>query len=256
MINRVSAVAWNTFRESVRDRVFYLVAVFGFIVLGSSAVLSPLTIGAQSKIVADVGLGSMSLFGLLVVIFVGCSLLSKELDKRTITTILTKPISRREYLFGKYCGLSLTLFGMLLVMAFLFVLITFFTPGGMHFSYVTAFYLIFLELLLITAAVMLFSSFVSPVLSAVFTIGLFIIGHLSEDIMQFGQLMGGTSQSTLSKLVYYVIPNLELFNIRGEVVHGVPVATSHILLATLYGLCYTTLLIVCAGAIFARKELK
>jgi len=141
-------------------------------------------------------------------------------------------------------------------MALLFVLITFFTPGGMQLSYVTAFYLIFLELLLITAAVMLFSSFVSPVLAAVFTIGLFIIGHLSEDIMQFGQLMGGASQSMLSKLTYYVIPNLELFNIRGDVVHGVPVATSHVLLATLYGLCYTTLLIICAGAIFARKELK
>lgn len=104
MIDRVKALALSTFRETVRDKVFYLVGVFGFIMLSSTAVLSPLTVGAQGKIMSDVGLASMSLFGLLVVIFVGSGMVRKEMDKGTILTILSKPVGRREYLFGKFLG--------------------------------------------------------------------------------------------------------------------------------------------------------
>lgn len=256
MLSRVVAVALNTFRETVRDRIFYLVAVFGLILLSSSAVLSPLTIGAQKKIVADVGLASMSLFGLLVVVFVGSSMLRKELDKRTITTILSKPISRREYLLGKYCGLSLTLLSMLLIMAVLFVLTTWLSGAGLGWRYLGAIYLILLELLLINAAVLFFASFVSPVLAAMFGLGLFAIGHLSEDILRFGQVVGGQLQARLCQVIYYVVPNLELFNRRGAVVHGDQIEVGYLLLITLYGASYTGLLVVLAGSIFARRELR
>lgn len=256
MIQRVTAVALNTFRETVRDRIFYLVAIFGLILLASSALLSPLTIGAQGKIVADVGLGSLALFGLLVAVFVGSGMLRKELDKRTITTILTKPVSRLEYLLGKYAGLTLTLLCMLAAMVLLFLLVTLVTPATFSARYLAAVYLIFWELLLLNGAVVLFSTFVSPVLAMVFTLGLFAIGHLSEDILSFGQLMGGAVQATASRVIYYLVPNLEIFNARGLVVHGGTVSAAHLGLATLYGFCYTALLIVLAAGIFARKELK
>jgi len=256
MLSQGRALALNTFRETVRDRIFYIVAVFGLILIGSSAVLSPLTIGAQGKIVADVGLGSMSLFGLLVVLLVGSSMLRKELDKRTLTTILTKPVTRGQYLCGKFCGLTLTLLSMLVVMSAVFLAIMLVCQVSPHPRFLAAFYLTFLELTLINAAVLLFSTFVSPALAAIFTLSLFVIGHLSESIMAFGQVMGGAWQRDLTKMLYYVVPNLEVFNIRGAVVHGEAVALSHLVLATLYCLAYVLLFILLASLIFARKELR
>jgi len=256
MLNQGKAVAMNTFRETVRDRIFYIVGIFGLILIGSSAVLSPLTIGAQGKIVADVGLSSMSLFGLLVVLLVGSSMLRKELEKRTLTTILTKPITRGQYLCGKFCGLTVTLLCMLLVMSLVFLVIMLVCRVTPHPRFLAAFYLTFLELTLINAAVVLFSTFVSPTLAAVFTLCLFVIGHLSESVMNFGLVMGSAWQAQISKIVYYLIPNLEVFNIRGAVVHGQPVAFSHLILATLYCLVYVLLFMLLASVIFARKELR
>lgn len=256
MLNQGKAVAMNTFRETVRDRIFYIVAIFGLILIGSSAVLSPLTIGAQGKIVADVGLSSMSLFGLLVVLLVGSSMLRKELEKRTLTTILTKPITRGQYLCGKFCGLTVTMLCMLVVMSLIFLVIMLACRVTPHPRFLAAFYLIFLELTLINAAVLLFSTFVSPTLAAVFTLCLFVIGHLSESIMNFGRIMGSVWQAQISKVVYYLIPNLEVFNIRGAVVHGQPVVLSHLVLATLYCLVYVLLFMLLASVIFARKELR
>ena len=256
MSKQVSALAVATFRETVRDRIFYLVAVFGFVMLASTAVLSPLTVGAQGKIMADTGLAAMAAFGLLVIVFVGSNMVRKELDKGTVLTVLAKPVGRRQYLIGKFLGLNLTLLAMLAVMAVLFMLMLMLAPGTASPSFLEAFYLTFLELTLINACVVFFSSCVSPVLAAVFTLGVFIVGHLSASIRDFGKLQGGDLQQTLADVVYYLVPNLEVFNVRGAVVHGDPVGLDHLLLATVYGVCWTVLLLLLAGAIFARKELK
>jgi ABC-type transport system involved in multi-copper enzyme maturation permease subunit len=256
MLRRVRAVALNTYRETVRDRLFYLVGVFGVIMIASTAVLSPLTIGAQEKIVVDVGLGAMSIFGLLVTVLVGSNMVRKEVDKQTVTTILAKPLSRREYLLGKFFGLNITLVAMLAIMAVLFVAVVLITSAQLGTSYLAAFYLAYLELMLITAAVVLFSTLVSPPLAAVATLLLYVIGHLSESLRSFGALLGSPLQARLLEIVYYVVPNLEVFNVRGAVVHGDAVSSSHVLLATLYGLGYSTVLLILAGAVFARKELR
>jgi hypothetical protein len=145
---------------------------------------------------------------------------------------------------------------MLALMGALFLLVTLITPATPRLAYLTAIYLTFLELLLVTASVVLFSTFVSPVLAAVFSLGLFVIGHLSESIMDLGRLMGSGLQEQVTRVVFYVVPNLEIFNVRGAVVHGDPVALQHVLLATVYGLCFTGLYLMLAGAIFARRELK
>jgi Cu-processing system permease protein len=256
MTRRVPALMLSTFRETVRDRIFYLVGVFGFIMLASTAVLSPLTVGAQGKIMTDVGLAAMSLFGLLVVVFVGTSMVRKEMDKGTILTIMSKPVGRREYLLGKYLGLNLTLLCMLVVMGALFLLMTFLAPGTFSLRYVPVFYLTLLELMIINAAAVFFSTCVSPILAAVFTLGVFVVGHLSQSIKDFGALQGSVFQQRMSEFVYYLIPNLEVFNVRGDVVHGLSVAPDHLGLATLYGLGWVGVLMLCAGAVFARKELR
>ena len=252
----VTALARGTFRETVRDRVFYLVAVFGFVMLASTAVLSPLTIGAQAKIVSDVGLAAMVLLGLMVVVFVGSGMVHKEMDKGTITTILAKPVGRREYLLGKYLGLNLTMAVMLAIMAVLFLVMLLLSPGAFSLRFLTAIYLTFLELAVVTAIVVFFSTCVSPVLAAVFTLGVFATGHLSQSIRDFGRLQAGPLAKPLSTVVYYLTPNLEVFNVRGAVVHGDPVGLAHVALATLYGVCWAALLLLLGGAVFARRELR
>jgi ABC-type transport system involved in multi-copper enzyme maturation permease subunit len=256
MLTQIAAVAASTFRETVRDRIFYLVGFFGVLLVLSSVVLSPLTIGAQDKIVSDVGLAGMSLLGLLVVLFVGSNMVRKELERRTATTILAKPVSRRVYLLGKFCGLNLTILCMLGIMTVLFLLVLLVTPAGFAPRYLVAVYLTFLELALINAVVLLFSAAVSPVLAAVLSLGVFVIGHLSESLRRFGQLVGSDVQARIADVVYYAVPNLELFNVRGEVVHGATVGIEHVAIATLYGLSYTILLLVLAGSVFARKEFR
>jgi ABC-type transport system involved in multi-copper enzyme maturation permease subunit len=256
MIQRIAAVALGTYRESVRDKIFYLVAIFGFVLIGSFAVLSPLTLGVQGKIVTDVGLGSLTMFGLLAVVFIGSGMVRKEIDRHTITTVLAKPVTRREYLFGKYFGLSLTVVCMLAIMMVLFVVTALLVRTALDVRYLAAFYLAMLELLLLTGAVLLFATFLSPILAAVMTLCVFVIGHLSQDLLSFGRLLGGGWQLTASTVLYFIIPNLEVFNVRGAVVHGDAVGGDHVLWATLYAFCYTGLLLLIAGAIFTRRELK
>jgi ABC-type transport system involved in multi-copper enzyme maturation permease subunit len=252
----VLALARNTYRETVRDRIFYLVAVFGFVMLASTAVLSPLTVGAQAKIMTDVGLAAMVVFGLLVVVFVGSSMVRKEMDKGTIVTILAKPVGRREYLVGKFLGLNLTLTAMLLVMAAMFALLLFLAPGDFSPRFLPAVYLALLELTLVNAVAVFFSTCVSSVLAAVFTLGAFVVGHLSQALREFGRLQAGPLQEKVADVVYYIVPNLEVFNVRGAVVHGDAVGASHLLWATVYGVGWTLLLLLLAGGVFARKELR
>jgi ABC-type transport system involved in multi-copper enzyme maturation permease subunit len=256
MSNRIVALAWSTFRETVRDRIFYLVGVFGFVMLASTAVLSPLTVGAQGKIMSDVGLAGMSVFGLLVVVFVGSGMVRKEMDKGTILTILSKPVGRREYLVGKFMGLNLTLLTMLTIMGLLFLLMTFLAPGTFSMRFVPVFYLTFLELTLINAVAVLFSTCVSPILAAVFTLGAFAVGHLSQSIRDFGQLQGTEFQKITSEIVYYLLPNLEVFNVRAQVVHGAQVSGDLLLMATIYGVAWSGLILIVAGGVFARRELR
>lgn len=256
MNSRLTALALSTFRETVRDRIFYLVAVFGFVMLASTAVLSPLTVGAQGKIMSDVGLAAMSIFGLLVVVFVGTSMVRKETDKGTILTILSKPVGRREYLLGKFLGLNLTLLCMMTVMGLVFLLMTFLAPGTFSLRFIPVFYMTFLELTLVNAVAVFFSTSVSPILAAVFTLGTFAVGHLSQSIRDFGQMQGSPLQQKIAEAVYYLVPNLEVFNVRGEVVHGASVAAPHLAMASLYGIAWTCLLLLLAGSVFARKELR
>ncbi len=256
MIRILTTLAYGTFRETVRDRLFYLVGMFGFIMLASTAVLSPLTIGAQSKIMTDVGLAAMSVFGLMVVMLVGSNMIHKEVDKGTIVTILAKPVGRRQYLVGKFLGLTLTLTCMLGLMGLLFYLVLLIAPGGFSLRYLSAIYMTLLELVLINAVVVFFSTCVSAPLAAISTLGVFCMGHLSQSIRDFGSMQGTPLQQKIFDGIYYIVPNLEVFNVRGAVVHGDVVAAPQLLLATIYCVGYVGLLLIFSGSLFQRKGLR
>ena len=250
------AIARNTFREAVRDRVFALVGVFGLLLVSSSIVLSPLTVGAQQKLVADIGLAAISAFAVLVVLFVGSGLVSKEVDKRTIMTILTKPVSRFEYLFGKYLGLLGTIGVMILSMTLLFALALLATGSRFESGYFYSIGLTVVEMMVVTAVVIFFSSFTSSVLTSIFTLGVFLAGRMLPDLERFAFVTSSDGVERGADLLGYLLPNLDLFDVRNAAVHGLPIDPMHVSWAVLYGVLYSAALLLVADRLFRRREFK
>lgn len=250
------AIARNTFREAVRDRVFALVAVFGLLLVSSSIILSPLTIGAQQKLVADIGLASISVFSVLVVLFVGSGLVSKEVDKRTIMTLLSKPVSRFEYLFGKYLGLLGTIGVMIGAMSVLFAAALLATGSRFEVAYLISLGLTAMEMVVVTAVVIFFSSFTSSVLTSIFTLGVFLAGRMLPDLEAFAVVTASPGVERSMDILRYALPNLDLFDVRNAAVHGLPIDGQHVAWAVVYGLMYSGVLLLVADRLFRRREFK
>lgn len=255
-IVKVWAISENTFKEAIRDRILYSIVFFAVLILAVSTVLDIVTIGQRTKIIKDVGLASISLFGALIAIFVGIGLVYKELDKRTIYTIVSKPVTRFQFLLGKYLGLVFTIFVEVAAMSLIFCLIVFFQGGSVDLLLLEAIALTFLELMIVCAVAILFSSFTTPILSGMFTLGVYIIGHLTYDLYEFSSTFRGTALEKVLKILYYVFPNLDNFNIRGNAVHGLPVSGDFLLFSITYGLLYIILLFVISSLIFGKKDFK
>jgi len=255
MIRRVAVIALNTFKENVRDKILYNLVIFGLLLTGSAMLLSTLSIGEQARIITDIGLASINVFGILIAIFLGISLVNKELDRRTIYTIITKPVRRFEFVLGKYFGLVLTLFVNVAVMVAGFLLTLLASQIGLDPSLLKAVGLIFVELLVVTAIAVMFSTFTTVTLSAIFTLSIYVIGHLTSDLQTLGAKLPVLSRTVVNGL-YYALPNLEYLNVKGQVAHHIPISVSYLLTAISYGLLYAAGLLIVACAIFQRRDFK
>ena len=253
---KILAIAQNSFREAVRDRVFALVGAFGLVLIVSSIVLSPLSVGAQQKLVADIGLGGISIFAVLVVLFVGSGLVHKELDKRTIMTLLSKPVSRMEYLLGKYLGLLLTIVTMMAMMTVLFGIAILVTGTTFEWTYLVSIGLTLCEMILITAVVIFFSSFTGPLLTGLFTMGIFIAGRTLSNVLDFAHVTENPTLAETVRTLRNIVPNLDLFDVRTAVVHGLPLDPANVAWAVGYMALYSAGLLVAAEFIFRRREFK
>ncbi|OFV95784.1 MAG: hypothetical protein A3H28_00935 [Acidobacteria bacterium RIFCSPLOWO2_02_FULL_61_28] len=253
------AIVLNTFREAVRDRVLYNLIAFALILIASALLFGQISIGIQKTILLNVGLSAISIFGLLIAIFLGIGLVYKEMDKRSLYALLSKPIRRRQFIIGKFLGLNFTLLVNTALMsvglwAALYYLMRRFEPQDL--SVWVAIYFILLELSLVTALCLFFSCFATPVLSAVFTFMAYVIGNFAADIRAFGELTENNLLKGLTTVLYYLLPNFSDFNVSAWVSHGKPVAAEVVLLNTLYALCYDAILVAAAVWIFSRKDLK
>ncbi|MFO0700106.1 MAG: ABC transporter permease subunit [Nitrospira sp.] len=255
-MNRIFAIASNTFKENLRDKILYNLVIFGLMLIGGSVLLGSLTMGEQGKIIKDLGLASINVFGVLIAIFVGIGLVSKEIEKRTIYTIIAKPIPRYQFLLGRYSGLVLTLVVNTTIMTIGFMVTLMLAGISFDLGILKAIALIVLELLLIVAVAVMFSTFTTPTLSATFTLAVYVIGHMTEDLQVLGNKLENPMVSWILNVLYYGLPNLGYFNVKGEAVHGFPISLNYLLLATSYGLAYTTLLMVAASLIFQRRDFK
>ncbi len=265
----VTAVALSVFRESVRDKVFYNLLLFAIVLVMASLLIGQLTASQDLKIIKDLGLSATSIFGLFIAVFVGISLVWKEVERRSIYSLLAKPIRRSELIVGKYLGLAFTLLVNVAVMAAtLYAVLAYMNAGadaGVRASWdapaldprmLVAMLLIWFELLVVTAVAIFFSAFSSPMLSAVFTFGLWVVGHFNADLKHFESVVESRPVAWLARALYYLLPNLSPFDIKTQVVHAQPVAAGYVGMTLAYGLVYITALIVAAAFIFSRRDFK
>jgi len=251
---RIATIARNTFKEAKRDRVLYLLFFFAAVCIVFSRVLAVLTVGDRVKIIKDVGLASISLFGVLMAILMGTGLVYKEIDKKTIFTLLAKPLRRAEFILGKYLGLVLTLFVMTVLMSVIFLAVLALHTSRIDWSLLVAVLFIFIELLLVTAVAILFSTFSTPILSSIFSLAFYLIGHLSWGLETLIKKMRPGAGRTLARILYTALPDLENFNFKTEVVHNLPIPPRIYVFSTVYGLCYAAFVLGLAIWVFRKRD--
>lgn len=259
MPRRILSIARNTFREAVRDRVLYNLVLFVLLLTVAAMLVGELSGGHERKIIVDLGLSAMLLFGVFIAIFVGVGLVYKEIERRTIYAIFAKPVGRGEFLVGKYLGLCLTLVVNVLVMgagvsAALLYVNRGWDPLVIHIW--VAILLIYIELAILTSVALLFSSFSSPALSALLTFFIFIIGHFSADLKGLAASTTNSGARWLLSGLYYLIPNLANYSFITPVAHGHVPSSSFVLAVTLYALLYVTVVLAAASLIFSRRNFK
>lgn len=256
---RISAIARNAFREAVRDRVLYNLVLFVLLLTGAAIFIGELSGGQERKIIVDLGLSAMLLFGVFISIFVGVGLVYKEIEKRTVYSIFSKPVGRGEFLVGKYLGLCLTLFLNVLIMGAGVSLALIYVSRGwdpLAWRIWPAIALIYLELMMITAVALLFSAFSSPALSALLTFFVFIIGHFSADLKSLSTSLPSVAARSLFTVLYYLLPNLANFSYITPAAHGEMPYLSNIATTAAYAVVYIIVLLASATLIFSRRNFK
>ena len=269
MINATLAIAVNVFRESVRDKVLYNLVLFAILLIGASYILGQLTAGQDVKIIKDLGLAATSMFGLFIAVFIGIGLVSKEVERRSIYSLLAKPIHRYQLVLGKYAGLTLTLAVNVAIMAAALYLVLVYTAWGVSAdvqrawdapaldpALLEAIGLILVELMVITAIALFFSTFSTPILSAAFTFGLFVVGHFSADLRNFDQVVDSAVAARLARALYWILPNLAQFDVKSQVVHGEKVPLGYLLFTGGYAMLYIGMLLSISMYVFSRRDFK
>lgn len=259
VLGSIKTIARNTFREAVRDRVLYNLVLFALLLIGGAIFLGELSGGQEAKIIIDLGLSAILLFGVFIAIFVGVGLVYKEIEKRTLYSILSKPVGRGEFLVGKYLGLCLTLLVNVLIMGVGVSLALAYVGRGwdpMILRIWPTLTLIYLELAIITGVALLFSSFSTPALSALLTFLVFIIGHLSVDLKSFAASLGGATARWFFTGLYYLLPNLSHYSFITASAHGYVPGVGTLLLGLLYAGVYVIVLLSAATLIFSQRNFK
>ena len=257
MISRLTAITLNTFREAIRDRVLYNLILFVLLLVASAPLFGQISIGMEKLILVNVGLSSISLFGVIIAIFIGIGLVSKEIEKKTLYTILSRPVRRWEFIVGKYLGLIMTLVVNTALMTAGFYIALMIT-NGLHKTdslLLVAIYFTVLQFLIVTALTVLFSTFSSPIFSAIFAFALFVIGTFAEDLKNFAAISKGAAK-LLASAAAYLMPNFASLNVIAQTAHDQGIGGHLILFNTLYAMLYSASAVAAAVLIFERRNLK
>ncbi len=259
-MNRITAIAWNTFREAVRNKILYSLLFFAVLIILSALAIGNLTLHEEVRTIRDVGLFGIDIFGVIIAIFVGVNLLYKELDLKTVYTILPKPLWRWEFVLGKWLGMLLTLAVQMTVMGAVLASVLALEGARFDVPMVKAVWLLFINVMLVTSIAVFFSAFSSPFLSGFFSLGCFVVGRSVPDIRALGAKMGPGAKTVLD-FFCNLMPNLHLFYPSGAIVgaeelsvHRQFVGLDYLVSATGYGVAYSLVVLVLAMVIFRKRD--
>jgi ABC-type transport system involved in multi-copper enzyme maturation permease subunit len=249
-------MAVNTAREAIRNKLLYTLLFFALGMMLFGTVLSSLSYVDRDRIMQDFAFASIRLFSVAIAIFVGVGLIHKEVERRTVYTILSKPLSRAEFLVGKYTGLILIIWLQVVIMASFFAGVSLLTGAPLGFAHLAALALTAVELALIVALATLFSSFTTPLLASFFSCGIWLAGHLTRDLRDHGASSASALVRDGTAWMHRILPDLESFNLSIEAAHQLPVAASDIWFPALYGAGYVAVILAFAVMIFERRDFR
>jgi ABC-type transport system involved in multi-copper enzyme maturation permease subunit len=249
-------MAINTAREAVRNKLLYTLLFFAIAMMLFGVVLSSLSYVERERMVQDFAFATIRLFSVAIAVFVGVGLIHKEVDRRTVYTILSKPLSRAEFLIGKYAGLILIIWLQVAIMALFFAGVSLLMGAPLGFTHLVALALTAVELALVVALATLFSSFTTPLLASFFSCGIWLAGHLTRDLRDHGANSDSALVREGTAWMHRILPDLESFNLSIEAAHQLPVAASDIWLPALYGAGYVAIILVSATLIFERRDFR
>jgi ABC-type transport system involved in multi-copper enzyme maturation permease subunit len=254
-ITRIFAIATNGFREVIRDRILYVIGFFVLLLVLASRILPPIAVSADEKIFLDLGIGGISLLGAIVAIFVGTGLINKEIEKRTVLILIPKPLTTTEFIIGKHLGLSAVLTVLVGTMTIVyFSLMSLLSINYPLQSLLIAISYILLELALLTAVAMTFGVFTSSILATLLSFGVFIMGHLSRDLLELGKITENPGIEKITKTLFLILPDLERLNLKNEAVYNILPNTGELISSLIYAILYIILLLTITIIIFSRRQ--
>lgn len=252
---RIIKIAKNVFLEAIRDRILYIIGLFTVLMVAAVRLIPELSVGTEDKIILDFGLAVINILGLIVTVFVGTGLVNKEIEKRTVYILVAKPLSRSELIIGKHIGLSGVLAVLLMAMTVIYGLIL--SLSGIDYpvgSILVTVIFIFIQLSLLTAVAILFGVFTSSLLAILFTFGIYLMGNLSRDLVNLGDLSDNPEIKKLMMGLYVVLPDLSRLDLKNDAVYGLLPSMDNLFTNLAYALLYTMLLLSITIAMFARRE--
>lgn len=255
MMRAFITIAINTFRETIRNKILYNILLVAGVVLFLSMSFGDLSLFSRAQVIADFGLTTMSITGLLLAVFIGVGMLGKEISSKTIYLVVTKPVSRESFITGKFAGLFVILVLNLILVGLVFLLSIHVLGSAIKFKLGWAVLLIIMEMGVVVAASIFFSTFSTPTLAAIFTIGFYICGHLNDLVGIGAEQKNNLLWSGALKVIYYILPNLEHFNIRTQVVYDLSIPQGYIFNAVCYGVLYIASFLIFSIVFFSEKDL-
>jgi len=253
-MNKILTIAENTFKEAIRDKILLSITIIGFLLIAASKIFIPVSIGEEVKIIKDFGISLIEIFGVFIIVFVGTRIFHQETERKTIYSIMSKPLSALEFVAGKFLGMYYLIVVVLLLLFAIFMLFSGLYLGKIDLYLLNILYFFLFEFLLLDALVIFLSCFMAPLTSGIIALLLFFIAHLTFYLITLTQLIKIPALVILLNFLYYVLPNFSVFNIKASVVYHLPIGINTYMLAFSYSLLYSLILIIFSSFLFSNKE--
>jgi len=253
-MSKILTIAENTFKEAIRDKVLLSITIIGFLLIASSKIFIPISIGQAEKIIKDFGISLVEIFGVLIVVLIGTRIFHQEIERKTIFSIMSKPVSSLEFVTGKFLGLYYLIVVVQILLFFIFLIFSKFYLRTVDIYLLNILYFFLFEFLLLDALAIFLSCFMSPLTSGIMALLFFFIAHLTFYLKELTQMLNMPTLSRLLNFLYYVLPNFSVFNIKATVIYHLPLTINSYLLAFSYSMLYSMILLIFSSFLYSKKE--